>query len=158
MKGVPSGLNGNVFPYYYDKFLLYTIEDKAGARMKKERRVKKNGDFQKVFKKGKSFANRQFVVYCLEKPQQTEFRIGLSVNKKLGNAVTRNQIKRHIRQAFHELDSELVQSMDYVIIARKPAATMDFFDTKKSLEHVLKVAKVLRRSGRAKHTNHAKIN
>lgn len=158
MKGVPSGLNGNVFPYYYDKILLYTIEDKAGARMKKERRVKTNGDFQKIFKKGKSFANRQFVVYCLEKSQQTEFRIGLSVNKKLGNAVVRNQIKRHIRQAFHELDQELAQSMDYVIIARKPAATMDFFETKKSLEHVLKVAKVLKRTDRTKHVNHAKIN
>jgi len=40
--------------------------------MKKRRRIKKNEDFQKVFKKGKSFANRQFVVYFLEKEKQTE--------------------------------------------------------------------------------------
>lgn len=126
--------------------------------MKKQRRVKTNADFQKVFKRGKSFANRQFVVYCLSKEEQQQFRIGLSLNKKVGNAVQRNQIKRHIRQAFHELDYELVQEMDYVIIARKPAATMDFFQTKKSLEHVLKIAKVLKRTGGANRSKHAKID
>ncbi|MBM7609504.1 ribonuclease P protein component [Lysinibacillus composti] len=113
--------------------------------MKKRQRVKKNEDFQKVFKKGKSFANRQFVVYCLQKEEQEEFRIGLSVGKKIGKAVTRVQIKRYIRQVFLELKEEVRQDMDYVIIARHPAATLDFHETKKSLEHVLKIAKVLKR-------------
>ena len=45
--------------------------------MNKRQRIKKNEDFQKVFKKGKSFANRQFVIYGLKKEDQTEFRIGL---------------------------------------------------------------------------------
>ena len=40
--------------------------------MNKRQRIKKNEDFQKVFKKGKSFANRQFVVYCLKKEDQTD--------------------------------------------------------------------------------------
>ncbi|WP_223553676.1 MULTISPECIES: ribonuclease P protein component [Lysinibacillus] len=114
--------------------------------MKKRQRVKKNDDFQKVFKKGKSFANRQFVVYIFEKEGQTEFRVGLSVSKKLGNAVTRNQIKRYIRQSIHELKDELKPNMDYVIIARQPAATMDFHEVKQSLQHVLRVAKVLKKA------------
>ncbi|SOC39412.1 ribonuclease P protein component [Ureibacillus acetophenoni] len=113
--------------------------------MKKRQRVKKNEDFQKVFKKGKSFANRQFVVYCLQKEGQEEFRIGLSVSKKIGKAVTRVQVKRYIRQAFLELKDQLRQDMDYVIIARNPAANLDFHETKKSLEHVLKIAKVLKK-------------
>ncbi|MDN4494156.1 ribonuclease P protein component [Ureibacillus aquaedulcis] len=113
--------------------------------MKKRQRVKKNEDFQKVFKKGKSFANRQFVVYCLQKENQEEFRIGLSVGKKIGKAVTRVQIKRYIRQAFLELKSEVRQDMDYVIIARNQAATLDFHETKKSIEHVLKIAKVMKK-------------
>ncbi|MGE7676204.1 ribonuclease P protein component [Lysinibacillus sp. NPDC094403] len=114
--------------------------------MKKRQRVKKNDDFQKVFKKGKSFANRQFVVYFFEKEGQTEFRVGLSVSKKLGNAVTRNQIKRYIRQSIHELKDELKPNMDYVIIARQPAATMDFHEIKQSLQHVLRIAKVLKKA------------
>lgn len=128
--------------------------------MKKSRRVKSEFDFQKVFKRGKSFANRQFVVYGLPKEDQDQFRIGLSVSKKLGNAVLRNQIKRYIRQSFHELDSGLLQNMDYVIIARKPAATMNCEETKKSLEHVLKIAKFLKKTNKEtiiKHDKHAKI-
>ncbi|WP_066310697.1 ribonuclease P protein component [Bacillus sp. FJAT-29814] len=114
--------------------------------MKKELRIKKNQDFQTVFQKGRSFANRQFVVYCLEKEGQADFRIGLSVSKKLGNAVTRNQIKRYIRQAIFELKEQLAPGNDYVIIARKPAADMDFFEVKNSLTHVLKVGKVLKKN------------
>lgn len=112
--------------------------------MNKRQRIKKNEEFQKVFKKGKSFANRQFVVYCLKKDDQKAFRIGLSVGKKVGKAVTRNQIKRYIRQTFLELKDGVRQDMDYVIIARNPAATLNFHETKKSLEHVLKIAKVLK--------------
>jgi ribonuclease P protein component len=113
--------------------------------MKKELRIKKNKEFQQVFQKGKSFANRQFVVYILRKQDQETFRIGLSVSKKLGNAVTRNQIKRYIRQAFLELKDEVRAGNDYVIIARKPAAEMGMQEIKKSLEHVLKVARVLKK-------------
>ncbi|MDW0116469.1 ribonuclease P protein component [Sporosarcina thermotolerans] len=109
--------------------------------MKKRQRVKKNEDFQKVFKKGKSVANRQFVIYSYIKEEQPEFRIGLSVGKKLGNAVTRNRIKRYIRQAFLEMKEELKNDRDYVIIARHQAANLDFHETKKSLQHVLKIAK-----------------
>lgn len=113
--------------------------------MKKEFRVKKNKEFQAAFQKGHSFANRQFVVYSLQKENQDYFRIGLSVSKKVGNAVTRNRIKRYVRQAIFELNDQLVAGNDYVIIARKPTADMDFFEVKKSLTHVLKVGKVLRK-------------
>lgn len=111
--------------------------------MKKRQRIKKDKEFQEVFKKGKSFANRQFVVYCYPKKEQEQFRIGLSVSKKIGNAVVRNRIKRYIRQSFLEMKDDVKKSMDYVIIARHQAAKKDFHETKKSLQHVLRVAKVL---------------
>ncbi|WP_421382446.1 ribonuclease P protein component [Bacillus salacetis] len=117
--------------------------------MRKEQRVKKNTEFQEVFKKGTSIANRQFVVYRLKKEDQPFFRIGLSVSKKIGNAVVRNQIKRYIRQVFLELKDEVKNDYDYVIIARKPAADMDFHEIKKSLIHVLKKSKALKVSQQA---------
>ncbi|UJF26941.1 ribonuclease P protein component [Planococcus sp. 107-1] len=110
--------------------------------MNKQQRIKKNKEFQQIFKKGKSFANRQFIVYVL-KSDQPEFRLGLSVSKKVGNAVTRNRIKRYIRQTFLELKDDLKPNTDYVIIARQQAAEMDFHESKKSLEHVLKIARAL---------------
>jgi ribonuclease P protein component len=113
--------------------------------MRKEYRVKKNEDFQEIFKKGKSVANRQFVVYTLKKQEQKHFRIGLSVSKKIGNAVTRNQIKRYVRQVFHEFDGYIHNDVDYIIIARKPTADMDYFEVQKSLTHVLKLAKVFKK-------------
>lgn len=114
--------------------------------MKKSYRIKKNIEFQQVFKKGKSFANRQFVVYVLKKEEQQNFRIGLSVSKKIGNAVKRNEIKRYLRQSFHELEEQISNGNDYVIIARKPASEMNFHEINKSLQHVLKVAKVLKQN------------
>lgn len=113
--------------------------------MKKHYRIKKNDDFQKIFKKGESFANRQFIIYKLHNENLGHFRIGLSVSKKIGNAVTRNRIKRYIRQAFLEMENEINPHYDYIIIARKPAAEMNFSEVKSSLMHVSKIAKILKR-------------
>lgn len=113
--------------------------------MKKAYRIKKNEEFQVVFKQGKSVANRQFVLYILKRQAEGHFRIGLSVSKKIGNAVKRNEIKRYVRQSFHEFEDQVLDDRDYVIIARKPTAEMDFHEVKKSLQHVLKVGKCLKR-------------
>ncbi|AXI00676.1 ribonuclease P protein component [Sporosarcina sp. PTS2304] len=112
--------------------------------MKKSQRIKKNQEFQTVFKQGRSVANRQFIVYTLKKQNQEEFRIGLSVSKKVGNAVARNRIKRYIRQSFLEMKDEIKPDQDYVIIARNQAATLDFHTAKKNLQHVLKIAKAFK--------------
>jgi ribonuclease P protein component len=114
--------------------------------MRKEQRVKKNSEFQEIFKKGTSVANRQFVLYVLKKEESQPFRIGLSVSKKIGNAVVRNKVKRYIRQVFLELKEEVKEGHDYLIIARKPAAEMNFHEVKKSLTHVLKRGKAFKRS------------
>lgn len=114
--------------------------------MKKSYRIKKNSDFQRVFKQGKSTANRQFVIYILKKRGQKNFRIGLSVSKQIGNAVTRNRIKRLVRETFQQLKRDLPVEYDFVIIARKPTATMDFYEVKQSIIHILKLAKLLPKS------------
>ncbi|WP_090240409.1 ribonuclease P protein component [Lentibacillus halodurans] len=105
--------------------------------MKKRYRIKDNTEFQHVFKNGKSFANRQLVLYYIERPDQQHFRIGLSVGKKIGNAVIRNRIKRYLRQAFQELEGKIKPSSDIIIIARNPTKQMNFHQVKKSLIHLL---------------------
>lgn len=117
------------------------------GKMKKKYRIKKNEEFQEVFQRGVSTANRQFVVYTLDRPEQPYFRIGLSVSKKLGKAVVRNQIKRYVRQCFLELKEQVVPGKDYVIIARQPAAEMGYAEVKKSLVHVLRKAGGLKKGG-----------
>lgn len=112
--------------------------------MNRKYSLKKNEEFQNVFKKGKSVANRQFVVYQLVKEEET-ILFGLSVSKKIGNAVMRNRIKRLMKEVLRELTPELYQNRDIVIIARKPTANMDYQEIKKSLTHVLKVAKLFKK-------------
>ncbi|MCM3019878.1 ribonuclease P protein component [Priestia megaterium] len=111
--------------------------------MKKRYRIKKNDEFQTVFKKGKSVANRQFVLYVLDKPDQEHFRVGFSVGKKIGNAVTRNRVKRLAKQIMFEFTPYLKQDKDYIVIARQPAATMSYEEIKSSLQHVFKRGKLL---------------
>lgn len=111
--------------------------------MRKAYRVKREADFQKVFHNGKSTANRQFIVYVLNKENQAHFRVGISVGKKIGNAVMRNSIKRKIRQSLTEMKDDLKADKDFIVIARVPAANMTTKEVKKSLSHVLKLAKML---------------
>ena len=109
--------------------------------MKKSFRVKREKDFKAIFKDGTSFANRKFVVYQLEN-QQNHFRVGLSVSKKLGNAVTRNQIKRRIRDILQSVKGRLVEHVDFVVIARKGVETLEYAEMEKNLLHVLKLSKI----------------
>lgn len=109
--------------------------------VRKEFRIKENDEFQQIFKAGKSFANRQLVIYFLidesEQNNEDHFRVGLSVGKKIGNAVTRNRIKRYLRQSFMELEDKIIPDVNIIIIARQPTKEMGFLETKKSLIHLL---------------------
>ena len=85
-------------------------------------------------------ANRKFVVYRLEKSQD-HFRVGISVSKKLGNAVVRNRIKRKIRHILMEVGDHL-EAIDFVVIARKGVEELSYQEMKKNLIHVLKVSSI----------------
>lgn len=110
--------------------------------MRKSYRVKSEKEFGRVFHEGQNKANRQFVIYALKK-EQPHFRVGISVGKRIGNAVTRNYVKRRIRQAIFELKPYLDPACDFIVIARKPVATMSQAAVKASLIHVLNLAQLL---------------
>ena len=109
--------------------------------LRKSFRVKKEKDFNAIFQEGKSVANRKFVVYRLENSEQ-HFRVGLSVSKKLGNAVTRNQIKRRIRHVLITHKNQIIENLDFVVIARKGVEEMNYTELEKNLLHVLRLANI----------------
>lgn len=111
--------------------------------MLKSYRVKKETEFQEVFEAHNSVANRQFVIYQLERPNQKHFRVGISVGKKVGNAVHRNWVKRRIRQSLFELKPFLRQNVDILVISRPISRKPSMKETKLHLIHVLKLAKLL---------------
>lgn len=108
--------------------------------MKKQYRIKKSQDFEKIIHKRKSVTNKQFVLYYF--PNDEHLRIGISVSKKLGKAVVRNKIKRQVRMMAQDIFDEN-QKCDYIIIVRNSYLKNDFEANKKSLESLYK--KILQR-------------
>lgn len=120
--------------------------------LRKSFRVKKEKDFNAIFKEGESVANRRFVIYRLANSQE-HFRVGLSVSKKLGNAVMRNQIKRRIRHILIDHRNELVDNIDFIVIARKGVENLDYAELEKNLLHVLRLAKIYQEGNRSEEEN-----
>lgn len=97
--------------------------------------LKKNRDFQIVYKKGKSLANRYLVMYIL--PNGTERnRIGISVSKKVGNSVVRHRVKRLIKESYRIQEERFSNGFDIVIIARQSAKTTTYADMESALVHL----------------------
>ena len=89
--------------------------------MKYSESLKKNRDFQLVYKQGTSFANRFLVMY-VKKNQLGRNRIGISVSKKVGNSVVRHHLARLIRESYRLHEEEFQCGMDVVVIARRRPA------------------------------------
>lgn len=104
--------------------------------MKKTFRLKNTQDFSRVFKEGKSFANRFLVIYHAPN-RMDHYRVGFSVSKKVGNAVVRNKVKRLLREAFRLELADTALAVDFIIIARPAAAELGFDEIRKNLVHLL---------------------
>lgn len=87
--------------------------------------VKNARDFEKIMHQGKCQKNKFYVVYSLEN-QLPYNRYGISVSKKLGNAVFRNKYKRKIRSIIDNSKKDYLKGKDYIIILRKGAVEESF--------------------------------
>jgi ribonuclease P protein component len=83
-------------------------------------RLSRSAEFERVYKHGRSSANRHLVLYCFPNPATESPRVGLSVSRKVGGAVERNRLKRLLREAFAAAEPELQPGHDIVVVARPP--------------------------------------
>lgn len=112
--------------------------------MKKAYRIKKEKEFQQIIENKQSFANRNFIVYVYESPENTHFRVGLSVGKKVGNAVTRNYVKRLIRTSLYDMKEIIQPNYNIVLIARPQVINLPLEEVKKNIVHVFKLANLMK--------------
>lgn len=110
--------------------------------MQKEFRLRKNGQFRYVYRKGKSAGSREVVLNFVRGQRML---VGFAVSKKIGNAVTRNLVKRRLRECFR-MEMPLLRTGMYVFTARENAGLADFDTLHKSMRYVLRKQNLYRQT------------
>lgn len=104
--------------------------------MQKKYRLTNEKSFDIIYRKGKSVSDSTMVVICL-KSKYNNLKVGFSVGKKIGNSVTRNLIKRRLKECFRKLIPDLETGNSYIIVARKPIIDIDFVTMGNNMEVLL---------------------
>ena len=101
--------------------------------------LKKNKEFKKVYRNGKSYATHYLVLYKLDN-NMTYNRYGFSISKKIANAVGRNKLKRRLREIIRKLEKKekITLGYDLIFITRKPVVKLDFHELKSDLIKLLR--------------------
>ena len=104
--------------------------------------LKKNRDFQVIYRQGTSYANRYLVMYVKENHLEKN-RIGISVSKKVGNSVVRHRLTRLIRESYRLNEQKFRSGLDIVVVARVNAKGRSCREIEKALLHLGRLQKIL---------------
>ena len=88
-------------------------------------RLTDSPEFERVYRQGTAYRGRLFSVHAFPNEHGTP-RLGLSISRKVGNAVTRNAVRRRLREVFYSCISELSGNLDLVVSARPASAEATF--------------------------------
>lgn len=88
-------------------------------KLSKQSILQKNKQFQRVYRMGRSYANRYMVIYVLI-VNENRTKVGFAAGKRLGNAVVRNRVKRLLRETYRLHQHVLKQEVNLLLVGRKP--------------------------------------
>jgi ribonuclease P protein component len=94
------------------------------ASVRRGGRLSRSAEFERVYRQGRSTANRHLVLYAFPNAAAERPRLGLSVSRKVGGAVERNRVKRLLRESFAQAESGLAPGNDLVVVARPSAGEL----------------------------------
>lgn len=101
--------------------------DEAPRPLRRQRRgrLSRSAEFDRVYRQGRSYGNRWFVLHAFPRVEPGELsagpRLGLSVSRRVGGAVERNLVKRLLRESFQAERGRLPANLDVVVVARPDA-------------------------------------
>ena len=104
--------------------------------------LKNTNQFKIVYNNGKSYANRDLVMYLRKNDSDTN-RLGISVSKKVGNSVVRHRITRLIRESYRLNEAKLLQGYDIVVVARANAKGKNYFEICRAFLHLAKLHRIV---------------
>jgi ribonuclease P protein component len=119
------------------------------AERRRRRRLSRSGEFERVYREGRSHAGRHLVVYAFPREDaDRDPRLGVSVGRKVGGAVERNRVKRMLREAFWAAADDIEGGHDFVIVARPEAGRLASEEGGRGVEEALRA--VMTEAGLAK--------
>lgn len=121
---------------------IFLITQK-GRKMVFSESLKKNQDFRNVYENGKSYADKYLVMYVLENNKNIN-RLGISASKKVGNSVVRHRFARLVRESYRLHENIFNSGLDIVVVARKSAASVGFFEIESALLHLSKLHRIIK--------------
>lgn len=110
--------------------------------MKRAWRLKAESDVQRVWQQGRAFAH-PLVILRIRANGLDHSRAGFVAGKKLGNAVTRNRVKRRLREAVRPLFLQIAKGFDFVLVARGDIADAPFTEIRQAVQDLLQRAKLM---------------
>ena len=113
---------------------------RAGEGFARRYRLGDNKNYRYVYRRGKSYPSRNLVLIHLKGREQ---KFGFSVSSKVGNAVTRNRIRRCMREDVRKMRTEL-KCGKYIFIARPALKTVPHEELTRELRSLLARAKLVR--------------
>lgn len=116
-------------------------------RIRKIISIKKNREFQNIYRKGRYSVSKAFAVYMIPNSYKIN-RIGITASKKYGNSVKRNRIRRLIRESYRKIHTKLKKGYDFVIVVRKTELNdvPDYNKVYKEMRYLFKKLNVLDRN------------
>lgn len=123
--------------------------------MKFTQSLRKNRQFQEVYKKGVSRANKYLVMYVLENDQE-ENLLGISVSKKVGNSVVRHRVKRLVKESYRLHEDIFNSGLNIVITARASAASIPFAQMESAVLHLGRLHHITRGEAKKKRPDEGK--
>ena len=112
--------------------------------MKNYHSLRNNKEFQMVYNEGKSKANKYLVLYYRKNDLEYN-RLGISVSKKVGNSVSRNRIKRLIKENYRLLEKDIKENNSLVILWKKSVdkEEADFYKIKEDMKQIFEKAEII---------------
>lgn len=105
---------------------MHNLKTDRDFSFRKENKIKSKNAFQIVYKTGRSVVDSMSVMYVLPN-EEKNIKIGFAVGKKMGSAVTRNRVKRLMREVFRHRKEELKDSVQIIWVARKKLVEADIY-------------------------------
>jgi len=103
--------------------------------------IKSKKEFREILDKGQKISSNFFLTYIKKTEETNSLKAGFIITKKIGNAVTRNRIRRKIKEALRVTEFESDTGISMIFIIRKAVIEKDYLNIREELDKVLRKIK-----------------